>query len=761
MSRLLFTIIFLGTLLQVNGRELRGTVTGQSGEPVEFVSVGIFAPGATKPVALSVTDSLGRFGFDDIAGATVLKATLAGMEEAVVEIGGEREIAVVMNRKSKQLDEVTVTAGDRITNGRTVTYLPAKTVKTASAGGFELLDGMALDNVTVDVLDKKIETAWGEGIAVFINNLPATANDVQNILPADVKKVEYIDFPTDIRFRGNHRVINIILDAYNLGGYTKLTAGQYVVNNRGDYGLASKLTYKSMTYDLAAGYGYRKSSRNNHDYLKIFDFGDREIKRTEKSDFSRDFSENPYATLRMVYGSDKASVSNTVGFSFDHSPGSDSRGTVDFSSVYPSGRFSRSARSQAATPSWSGDYYFALPRGYTLMVSGNASYTRRHSNTRYSADDNGAIVNNAVEDAWYVKGLVAANRQFGIFNVGYDVLANTLGNNLDYNGTTPSHSRMRKSTVNTSPSVDFNIGEVGIYATLRFNYQQTAINDKKSEDFWVNPYVALFWNPSNKLSTQLSLFRQVVSYSVDQRSPDIVRRSEIEWIAGNPDLKNYFNDCLMLSARYNLSRTMTLGFNLQFSKHRNTAVYRWTPSTDGEGRPVMIQSYTNNGSFTSTTPTLSLTGRFLKRSLVTSLSVRPTFYRQSGQRHLDTSILSWTAGVTYYKSKFNVGARYSSPGRFYSAFMETINRESYNIFVGYSHKNLVVRAYAINFLSDSWKGGRSVTDGDIYYNLRQNYSSSAHRNFMFTLTYSLSYGKKVKADEALKRVEATQSGILK
>ncbi len=217
----------------------------------------------------------------------------------------------------------------------------------------------------------------------------------------------------------------------------------------------------------------------------------------------------------------------------------------------------------------------------------------------------------------------------------------------------------------------------------------------------------------------------------------------------------------MLSARYNLSRTMTLGFNLQFSKHRNTAVYRWTPSTDGEGRPVMIQSYTNNGSFTSTTPTLSLTGRFLKRSLVTSLSVRPTFYRQSGQRHLDTSILSWTAGVTYYKSKFNVGARYSSPGRFYSAFMETINRESYNIFVGYSHKNLVVRAYAINFLSDSWKGGRSVTDGDIYYNLRQNYSSSAHRNFMFTLTYSLSYGKKVKADEALKRVEATQSGILK
>ncbi len=71
MSRLLFTIIFIGTLLQVNGRELRGTVTGQSGEPVEFVSVGIFAPGATKPVALSVTDSLRRFGFDDIAGATV------------------------------------------------------------------------------------------------------------------------------------------------------------------------------------------------------------------------------------------------------------------------------------------------------------------------------------------------------------------------------------------------------------------------------------------------------------------------------------------------------------------------------------------------------------------------------------------------------------------------------------------------------------------------------------------------------------------
>lgn len=511
----------------------------------------------------------------------------------------------------------------------------------------------------------------------------------------------------------------------------------------------------------STGYGYHKSSRSNFEDQKIYDFGDKKIERTEKSEYSREFSENPYVTLRMVYGSDTKSLSNTIGFAYDHNPESTSRGSVYYSSVYKSGTFDRSDRSRGATTSWNGDYYFALPHNYMLMVTGSASYTRRHSNTYYSTENNGAIANNAREDAWYVRGMAAANKQYGQFNIGYDISAGNMGNNLDYRGSSPSHSSMRRTTLSTAPTVNVSIGNVDIYAQLLFNYHSIKINNETSDDFWVNPYLTFSWNPSRKLQTQLTLFRQMVSYNVSHRSPDIIKRTEIEWITGNPELKNYFNNNIMLTAQYSLSRLLSLGVSLQYSLCRNTATYGWDTATDTEGRPVMIQSYMNSGSFHTLTPTVNFTGRFLKRSLMATLRVQPAFYRFTGPQQFDKSTFTWNAGVTYYKSRFTIGAKYASGSRLYTSFMSTVMPQSYNIFAGYSYKNLIVRVYAINFLSDTWKGARNVTHGAIFYNRLQNYYPAAHRNFMLSVTYSLSYGKKVNADEALKRVESTQSGLLK
>lgn len=358
-------------------------------------------------------------------------------------------------------------------------------------------------------------------------------------------------------------------------------------------------------------------------------------------------------------------------------------------------------------------------------------------------------------------GEVAANKQFGIFNIGYSMMASDMHNNLGYNGTSTSDSRMKQTLFSSSPSVDVSLGNVSLNARIGFNYRDITTNKKSDGNFTVNPHVSLLWNPSRKISAQLSLYRLTYSFNVAWRSPDVIKRSEIEWTTGNPGLKNYCKNDIILSTRYTLSRSMTLALNLKYSYTDNAATYRWIATTDTENRPVMVQSFMNSGSFSEFSPTVSLTGRFLKRSLVTSLQMMPAFYRQTGQRHLDKSVFTWVAKVTYYKSKFNIGANYSSRTRLYNSFMVSNIPATYNFFIGYSHKNLVVRAYAINLLSNSWKGGCNVTKGDIFYNRDQRYYPQAHRHFLVSIAYSLSYGKKVDTEEALKRVEATESGIIK
>lgn len=151
---------------------------------------------------------------------------------------------------TKTLDEVVVEASNQQTSSNKSTYIPSARQKNAAADAISLLSHMAIPQIEVNPVSQAVTTASGQGVAVFIDFLPATSQDLQGMKTQDVKKVEYYLHPTDPRFQGARYAINFVMQKYVWGGYTKVMASKWLGVNRTEGEVYSKMAYKSMVFDI-------------------------------------------------------------------------------------------------------------------------------------------------------------------------------------------------------------------------------------------------------------------------------------------------------------------------------------------------------------------------------------------------------------------------------------------------------------------------------------------------------------------------------
>ncbi|MBD5363322.1 MAG: hypothetical protein HDR79_00005, partial [Bacteroides sp.] len=163
--------------------------------------------------------------------------------------------------KTQNLDEVVVEAQMQRTSPTSATFIPTVKQKNASQNAVDLLRQMAMPQIQINPVNEAVTDNAGGEVAIFINYLEASREEMEGLRTYDVKKVEYLEFPTDPRFRGAQHVINIIVQEYAYGGYTKLTTNEnFLVGFSSRNNIFSKFSYKKMTYDLYVG----ANNWNNH-----------------------------------------------------------------------------------------------------------------------------------------------------------------------------------------------------------------------------------------------------------------------------------------------------------------------------------------------------------------------------------------------------------------------------------------------------------------------------------------------------------------
>lgn len=650
---------------------------------------------------------------------------------------------------AKDLQEVTVEGEMQRIDATTATYYPTAKVKKASNNAIDLLYRMAISQLRVDPRGMSVKTTTGEKVTVFLNYLQATDADIYGLRSADVLKVEYLEFPTDPRFKGARHVVNIILRRYIYGGYTKLSEDVTTLTDMSSRGsLYSKFAYRKMLYDVYAGPQYRTYDHDGTLEKSVFHLADRSIERNQDHlGGEKNIFEIP-VSFRAIYEKPGIQIANTFGFGFFDIMKSTDRGSLDYTPDINATEYSyeRNTPCTSRSYSWNGGYYFIFPKNLSLYVIPSFAYTNSDAHNTYTATIPGVdpVVNDHREDAYYAS--LGANL-YKTFNNRHSIVASLSGNisnnSIDYMGTSPSHNDYSSSILQGIITYNFNHNNMFTGSLMLSGVAfRTKMNGKKESTYYPTLYLSAAWSPTRKSRFSFSANLYSTPAAGANLSPNIIQINEILYQTGNPELKSYRTFNSNLSYTYFASNSLNLQAYAGYNGYYNRSVQTFAPYKDGR---CVIESEMNSGDFNRFSAGVNLTARLFSNSLI--LQASPGVSHQSSSGYYDESLtrFEWSLDAQYYFGSFNLSAYYNPRGHIIEVYNGSHNRnaEAYGIKVGWANNSWNISVRAHNFFRTGYIGQWTDLVTPVYERHSDIISGGMHASLDISVTYTIGYGKKV------------------
>ncbi len=670
--------------------------------------------------------------------------------------------------KTQNLDEIVVEAQMQRTSPTSTTFIPTVKQKNASQNAVDLLRQMAIPQIKISSVNEVVTDNAGGEVAIFINFLEASKEEMEGLRTPDVKKVEYLEFPTDPRFRGAQRVINIIVQEYAYGGYTKLTTNEnFLVGFSSRNNIFSKFSYKKMTYDLYVG----ANNWNNHNIgnnvkgiysLKDADGKDYQLTRTETLDGSH-YKQNQYPlTFRATYSSEKIQIRNTVGFTHLSVPVYDQRGNLSYHlGSEQNYTFNRSNPNRNNSLAYQGSFFFSLPNQFSIDISPRFNYMHSNDYLTYSTSTTPEIVRNARESAYNYR--VDAYLQKRIGQKHTAMLGVNGGDNINrlrYSGTNSYYDRFHNAFVAGLLGYQLASREVRLYADAGVYWSQSDINGVVYTDTYPFVHLNLRYSPNSKNAFSVFLQYANATPGISQKSPDVLQDNEYMFVTGNPLLENSRN--LMFNLGYTWMPNNTFGLNAfsNFNSFFNRQMLTYEPYNNGM---AIIKNYRNSGNFLNGELGFAANWKLLGGKLQLYASPKQSFYKSTGIYNKSYNPLTITAQATYYLNSFYFQAYYQSPGKqmFTSSPQIYKDRNFHSLTVGWANSDWNVRVMAANFFNKGWNSADIVTESPLYTEYRENIGTSSHFRINITATYTFGYGKKVQRGNEVGEQSGANSAIIK
>lgn len=669
--------------------------------------------------------------------------------------------------EGKELNEVVVEASNQRTSSTSSTYIPMSRQKNTASDAISLLSQMAIPQLNVDPASQNVKTVSGQAVSIFIDYVAASAQDLSGMRTTDVKKVEYLIYPTDPRFRGAQYVINFVMQKYEWGGYTKLSADKWFGVNRSEASVYSKFSYKRTTFDLYADEIYLTNRHTGTQSTETFRFpdlygkGPQTVERVSIPAALRYRNNSNDITFRALYNTDKTQISNTLSLAFTSIPRNDATTSLTYANDFLPGS---TAKSVASSNNFSLNYNFEIYRSFGeklgMNIESRYNYDHNTSNSDYT-DNDFRIINDAKEDMHYVSATPCLvwnpNNHNSLMPYMHAEYSTT---KINYFGNSPSHQ-------------DYDIW--GYMAGVKYTYQQSQwsagglvgwvyadvnLSGTRIKDNYPQGNIFGTYSPNDKNQVEVTYAFGKQVPDTYQKSPNMLQQDELMWYAGTPGLDNYWNHRADATYTWLPNNKWQLSLNGAYfiADNRVTSIY--TPTAPNG---TMLRQYLNDGNFSWTTVTANATAKFFGGKLIARVSPMYTHYSTTGEYAQKMDGLQCTAQLTWYFGNFYLFGWYTTPRKDLSQTSGIKDRtpSRYQLQIGYGKGAWRASATAYNFLRSSWESSRETLTSQYYQFDRRTYGTAQHMRFQFSVTYTFGYGKKIQRGNEVSGSGTGQSAILK
>lgn len=760
---------FYAEALQEGRFAFGGRAVGTDGEPVGGATVMLLAPRDSTVITYGITDADGRFSIPCDHNSVIAKLTCIGYRPTFRLCNSFDIGTVIMPELPINLQTVGVHAADAAFYSDKSVYRPTQRQKNASQTATDLLARMVIPQLRTQIGSSNISTISGQPVGIYIDGIPATSDQLRMMRMADVRTVEYLDYPADPRFQGKAHVVNFIMVKYEYGGYVKTLGTENFIADNGSAQVNLRFVRRSMTYDLM---GYGSYNADNHSgsattesfRLPIPDgSGTNDFTRTSQTESSSRRSQNYAAAFRALYSSEKGSANNLFSIGLDRTPHNDATGSVRYSpAVAPDGSYSSAAASRARFAAYTGNYFLSLPRGNSFSASLNYKYSRTTQQSLYCETGLTPIANGASDATNQLNAQLNYSKAFGRRNT-LSAIARAIyeHNRTAYSGSLDALDRSSTRFGLIGASYRFATDKFTAYAGMGWAWQDSKLNSSEATASFPYMDAEISYVPDRKNYLSLVFHHAVWPPSANDKSDNVIHISPFLWHTGNPALTSHKSYDIGLSYSRVLSSKFRVYTNASawLTGNRDAYVYTATPEgiIRGIAQPI--------GSFSHYSWSIGGTANLLDRSLQISALGEWLYVRNGEPYNVHHASWSYFLQAIYYLRAFNFALSYQSArgSDNYNSMsgIWTRNKGNFVIQAGWSNSDWNVRLTAFNLQRWNWRTSRETMRTEAYSIDRTNTGTNMHAIVQLSATYTFGFGKKVNRGNDINRSASASSGILK
>lgn len=745
-----------------------GNVIGDDNEPVIGASVMFLTPRDSTVITYGITDSNGRFSIPCDKKNVLAKFVCVGYKTTYINMPNFAMENITMQTSSIQLSVVSVEADNTILSTDKNVYIPTSVQKDSSRDAADLLRRMAIPQLVIDPGNNSVKDVFGNNVVVFVNYHEAGPDELKGMNMTDVRKIEYIEFPADPRFKGERRVVNFIVQEYEYGGYVKasesLTTLNGIFNNTDVF---SRFTYKKLTYDVYVGTDNQNYQHSGSDNSAVYSLDDNGMPLTvvRKETFKEsDTRTNEFpVTFRASYYTQRFSVRNTLSFTHDSAPKQLSCGNLNVN-IHPEidYAYSRNTPSRNNTVYYYGDIWTAIGSKASFEITPTFRHTHRNNIYSYESTLLGESILNYITENSY-NWAIQANGRIGIGQKGQFSLFVAGGqniNNLTYRGSNNIYDSYSNSFVVGDLRYRYQTRKISFSTFLGLGLEHNSMNGINTSDVFPRLGANAWLSFSKKSQVSAYISYQTTTPDISMRANDIVQSNEYMYLTANPNLKNWRNLTSNLSYNWYYSNSLSLAVFAGYEQDFNRVATIYRPYKDGA---ALLRDYINDGTYRHYYWGVSANYKLFNNSLQLYANITQNAYEITGSYGDSYYPFRMQLQGVYYWKSLNVLASWGNPQRTLTENSNYIIRgRNFHMFsIGWGNGAWSVNFAAKNIFNKGWCYETWEKRTPLYDECQQIYRPYANPSLNLSVTYTIGYGKKVQRGNEVRGQGSVPSAIIR